>query len=90
MIKKGNVDNINEEGLGKECDSFVVIVSVWEEVRAARQGIGTYKEFSWDMDHFESKVCKVNEPSGLLTVESLRDMEVCEIFVIGEDLDGKW
>ena len=38
------------------------------------------------MDHFQIKVSKVNEPSGLATVEGLGRMEVCEILMVCEDL----
>ena len=42
------------------------------------------------MDHFEVKVGEVNEPTGLLVVKVLGGMEVGEVFVVGEDLNGKW
>ena len=59
------------------------------EVRAAGEGIRTSKEASQDMDDLEVKVGKIEQPSGLLTVEILGLMEVCQVFVVCEDLDGE-
>ena len=41
------------------------------------------------MDDFQVKVRKVKQPSSLATVEVLCLTEVCQVLVIGEDLDGK-
>ena len=59
------------------------------EVRAAGEGIRTSKEASQDMDDLEVKVGKIEQPSGLLTVEILGLMEVCQVLVICKDLDGE-
>ena len=84
---ESDVNDVDEEERRKENDSLVVIIRMWEEVRVAREGIGTSKKLAWDMDHFKIEVCKVDEPSGLLAVESLWGMEVGEVLVIREDLD---
>ena len=42
------------------------------------------------MDHFEVKVSKVQKPASLSLIQRLGFAEVCEIFVISEDLDGEW
>ena len=39
------------------------------------------------MDHFQVKVCEVDEPTSLLPVEILGGTEVGEVFMVGEDLD---
>ena len=84
---EGYIDNVDEERWGEESNSIVVIIGLGEEVRTAREGIRAGKEFSWDVDHFQVKVCEVNEPAGLSSVEVLGGMEVGEVFVVGEDLD---
>ena len=42
------------------------------------------------MDDLEIKICKVEQPSCLATVEVLGLTEVCQVLVICEDLDGEW
>ena len=86
---EGDVDNVDKERWGKESDSIVVIIRVGEKVWATREGVGARKEFSRDMDHFQVKVCEVHEPAGLSSVEVLGGMEVGEVFMVGEDLDGE-
>ena len=41
------------------------------------------------MDDFQIKVCEVEQPSCLAAIEILCLMEVCQVFVICEDLDGE-
>ena len=84
---KGDVDNIDKERWGKEGNSIVVIIGVGEEVWATREGIRASEEFSWDVDHFQIKVCEVDEPTSLSSVEVLGGMEVGEVLMVGEDLD---
>ena len=84
---KGDVDNIDEERRGEESDSIVVIIRLGKEVRTMREGIRAGEEFSWDMDHFQVKVRKVDEPTGLSLVEVLGGAKVGEILMVGEDLD---
>ena len=67
-VRKGDVDNVDEEGRGKECNSIVVIVGMGKEVRVSREGIRAGEEFSWDVDHLQVKVCEVDEPTGCSTV----------------------
>ena len=84
---EGDIDNVDEERWGKESDSIVVVIGLGKEVRTAREGIGAGEEFSWDVDHFQVKVCKVDEPAGLSSVEVLGGAEVGEVFMVSEDLD---
>ena len=84
---EGNVNNIDEERWGKESDSIIVVIRVGKEVGTIRQGVRTSEEFSRDVDHFQVEIGEVNEPTGLPLVKVLGGTEVCEIFVIGEDLD---
>ena len=42
------------------------------------------------MDHFQVEVGKVDEPSGLSTVECLGGVEVGEALVVCTDLYRKW
>ena len=41
------------------------------------------------MDHFQVKVGKVNEPSGLSVTKGLGETEVGEVFMVSEDLYRK-
>ena len=40
MVREGYVDNINDEGRGKEGNSVIVIIGVGKEVGMVREGIG--------------------------------------------------
>ena len=53
------------------------------------KGVGSGEQSTGNMDHFEIKVSKVNEPSCLMTVECLGLSEVGEVLVIGEHLYQK-
>ena len=86
-VGEGNVNNIDEKGRGKESNSIIVVVGGGKEVGTAREGIRAGEEFSWDVDHFQVEVSKVNEPTGLSLVEVLGEMEVGEVCMVGEDLD---
>ena len=39
-LRKGSVNEVDEEGRGKECDIVMIVVSGGKEVRSAREGIG--------------------------------------------------
>ena len=54
------------------------------------EGVRSGKEVAWDMNDFQIKVCEVEQPTCLAAVEVLRLTEVRQVFVICEDLDGKW
>ena len=84
---EGNVDNIDEERWGKEGNAIVVIIGLGKEVWATREGVRAGEEFSRNMDHFQVKICEVDEPVGLLAVEVLGETEIGEVFMVGEDLD---
>ena len=86
-VRESDVDNVDEEGRGKESNSIVVIVGMGKEIRASREGIRAGKESPWDVDHFQVEVCEVDEPTGLSSVEVLGGTEVGEILMVGEDLD---
>ena len=88
-VGESHIDDVDEEGRGKEGDSVVIIIRLGKEVRATREGIRAGEELSWDMDHFQVKVREVDEPTGLSSVEVLGGTEVGEVFVVGEDLDGE-
>ena len=55
----------------------------------ARQDVRTGKEFAWDVDDFQVKVCEVKEPPGLLPVQFLSCTEVGQVFVVSKDLYGE-
>ena len=55
----------------------------------AGEGIRTSKEAAQDMDDLEVKICKVKQLPGLAAVEVLGLMEVHQILVVSEDLNGK-
>ena len=59
------------------------------EIRAAGEGIRSSKETARDMDDFEVKISKVEQPSCLVTIEVLCLTEVHQVLVIGEDLYRK-
>ena len=59
------------------------------EVWAAGEGIRSNKEMAWDVDDFEIKIGKIEQPSCLSTIEVLCLMEVCQVLVVHKDLDGK-
>ena len=88
-VEEGHIDNVDEEGRGKESNSVIVIIRLGKEVRATREGVWAGEELSWDVDHLQVKIREVNEPTGLSTVEVLGRTEVGEVFVVGEDLDRK-
>ena len=59
------------------------------EVRAAGEGIRSSKEVAWDVDDFQVEIRKVKQPSCLATVKVMGLMEVRQVLVVGEDLDGE-
>ena len=60
------------------------------KIRVAGEGIRSSQEVAWDMDNFQIEVCKVKQPPCLVAVEVLGLMEVCQVLVVSEDLDGEW
>ena len=80
---EGDVNDINEERWGKEGNSVIVVVRVGKEVRMAREGVRAGEK----LDHFQVKVCEVDEPTGLSSVEVLGGTEVGEVLMVSEDLD---
>ena len=52
-----------------------------------RECIRSSKKAAQDMDDFQIKICKVQQPLGLTAVEVLGLMEICQVFVVSEDLD---
>ena len=85
VMGQGYIDDVDKEGRGKESDS-IVVVGLEKEIRAAGEGIWACKKLSWDVDHFQIKVSKVDEPAGLSTIEGLGGTEVGEVFMVSEDL----
>ena len=59
------------------------------EIRVAGKGIRSGEKTAWNVDDFEVKISKVEQPSRLTTVEVLCLMEVHQVLVVCEDLDGK-
>ena len=53
------------------------------------EGIRSGEETAWDMDDFEVKIGKVEQPSRLTTIEVLYLTEVRQVLVICEDLNGE-
>ena len=52
-----------------------------------REGRRGGRESSRNIDHLEIEVCKVNEPMSLVAVEILWLVEVCQVFMVSENLD---
>ena len=59
------------------------------KIRAAGEGVRSSKEVAWDVDDFQIKVRKVEQPSSLATVEVLCLTEIRQVLVISEDLYGE-
>ena len=57
------------------------------EVRSAGKGIRSSEKTTWDVDDFEVKIGKIEQPPCLVTIEVLCLTEVCQVFMIYEDLD---
>ena len=85
-VGEGSVNQVDKEGWREEGDVGVVRVIRREEVGSAREGIGTSKKFTGDMDHFQVKVSKVDEPARLAAIERLGLAEIGEVLVVSEDL----
>ena len=68
VIREGGVDDADKEGWRKEGDSFIVKVGRGEEIGTTGECVGSCKEFSGDMNHFQIEICKVKEPMSLLAV----------------------
>ena len=88
-VGEGGVNQVNKEGRREEGDVSVVGVVRGEEVGSAREGIGTSKKFTGNMDHFQVEVSKVNEPTRLAAVERLGLAEIGKVLVVSEDLHQK-
>ena len=61
-MRESNINDIDKEGQGKESDSFIVIVRLWQEVGLTQEGVRACQEFSWDVNHFQIKVGEVDKP----------------------------
>ena len=85
-MREGGVDEVNEKGRWKKGDVSVVGIIRGEKIRAAGKGIRPGEEFPGDVDHFEVKVCQVNEPTRLSAIERLGLSEVGEVLMVSEDL----
>ena len=59
------------------------------KIRVVEESIWSCKEAAWDVDDFEVKISKVKQPLGLVAVEVLDLMEVCQVLMVSEDLDGE-
>ena len=55
----------------------------------AGEGVRSGEKTAWNVGDFEVKIGKVEQPSCLSTVKVLCLMEVCQVLVICEDLDGE-
>ena len=55
----------------------------------AGEGIRSGEETAWDVDDFQIEVGEIEQPSCLAMVEILCLTEVCQVLVVGEDLDGE-
>ena len=83
---EGGVNLVHKEGWREEGDVSVVGIVRGEEVGLAREGIGTSKKFTRDVDHFQVKVSKVDEPARLAAIERLGLVEIGKVLVVSEDL----
>ena len=54
---EGCVNEVNEEGRGKKGNPFIFWHSGGEQIRVMREGIGSCKVGSQDMNHGEVKIC---------------------------------
>ena len=54
---EGHVDEVNKEGGWKKGDTFIFWGSRGEQVKVTRKSIRSCKLGSWDMDHYEVKIC---------------------------------
>ena len=88
MFVQLNVNKIDKQGVREE-DSGGVVGVVGVEVRMAGEHVQTGQEAARDMDDFQIEFCKVEQPACLATVEVLCLMEICQVLVIREDLDGE-
>ena len=88
-VGEGSVNQVDKEGRREEGDVSVVGIVRGEEVGSVREGIGTSKKFTGDMDHFQVKVSKVDEPACLAAIERLGLAEIGKVLVVSEDLHGK-
>ena len=88
-VGEGSVNQVDKEGQREEGDVSVVGVFLGEEVGSTREGIGASKKFTGDMDHFQVKVSKVDEPACLAAVEHLGLAEIGKVLVVSEDLYWK-
>ena len=88
-VGEGSVNQVDKERWREEGDVSVVGVILGKEVGSTREGIGASKKFTRDMDHFQVKVSKVDEPARLSAVERLGLAEIGKILVVCEDLYGK-
>ena len=87
-VREGGVDEIDEEGVGEEGDIFIIRIQGGDVVWAAGESIWGTKVSSWDVEETKVKLGDVEEPAGLASVEFLGLVEVCEVFMVGEYLDG--
>ena len=86
VVGEGGVNQVDKEGRWEEGDVSVVRIVRGEEVGSAREGIGTSKKFTRDMDHFQVNVSKVDEPACLVAIERLGLVEIGKVLVVSEDL----
>ena len=86
---EGSVNQVDEEGRREEGDVSVVGIIHGKEVGSTGEGIGTSKKCTRDMNHFQVKVCKVNEPACLAAVERLGLAEIGKVLMVSEDLHRK-
>ena len=54
------------------------------------EGVRTCEMGFWDMNHDKVEICQVKKPMCLLTIQCLSFAKIGQVFVVGEDLDGKW
>ena len=56
-MEEGCIDEVNEEGRRKKGNPFIVQCSGGEQIRAMREGIGSYEVGSWNVNHGEIEIC---------------------------------
>ena len=54
------------------------------------KSIRSSKKAAQDVDDFQIKVCEIQQPLDLVTVEVLGLTEVCQVLVVSEELDREW
>ena len=87
LIREGGVNEVDEEFVREQGDSFIVCVRCGDMIWSVRQSIRSREIFARDVVKCQVELGKVEQPSGLSAVQVTRLVEVSEVFVVHKDLD---